>query len=336
MAHGNMSKPIVLVFAGPNGSGKSAIARMIPQYGVYINAGGKMSKDSWGGTWTEQKLNAFAKYVNAYLTIMNKNRDKYGWKLIYFDAFAGSGKRSSVKPDNQKMPLFDITVEEEALYQGAAERVIRIEQRGFDYYYFIENDEASIKDLEEILSPINIEKKLNLQFYSGNANEYLNTLGDTIKNNRNFSSLVLIDPFGMQVNWDSIKQLKDTRTDLWILIPSGVIINRLLDSNGKLPNIDKLVAFFGLPENELREYFYTQKTEYSLFDMDNEIKKKSEPIQRIAELYIRQLKTIFKEVTPKPLEMRNSRNVPIFHFAFASNNKTALKIASDIIGRERK
>ena len=26
---------------------------------------------SWGGQWTEEKLDAFEKYVNAYLTIMN-------------------------------------------------------------------------------------------------------------------------------------------------------------------------------------------------------------------------------------------------------------------------
>jgi len=38
MAHGNMSKPIVMVFAGPNGSGKSTITAQMPHYGVYINA----------------------------------------------------------------------------------------------------------------------------------------------------------------------------------------------------------------------------------------------------------------------------------------------------------
>jgi len=38
MAHGNMSRPIVLVFAGPNGSGKSTITAQMPHYGVYINA----------------------------------------------------------------------------------------------------------------------------------------------------------------------------------------------------------------------------------------------------------------------------------------------------------
>jgi predicted ABC-type ATPase len=38
MVHGNISKPVVLVFAGPNGSGKSTITAAIPNNGVYINA----------------------------------------------------------------------------------------------------------------------------------------------------------------------------------------------------------------------------------------------------------------------------------------------------------
>jgi len=157
-----------------------------------------------------------------------------------------------------------------------------------------------------------------------------------MKNNRRLCSLVLLDPFGMQLKWDSIKQLDGTRTDLWILIPSG-ITNRLLDTDGKLKSINKLVASFGLPEKEIRDHFYKQDiSQHTLFDIGNEIQKKSAPFQRISELYIQQLNTIFKEVSPKPLVMRNSRNVPLFHFAFASNNKTALKIANDILGKESK
>ena len=38
----------------------------------------------WGGRWTEEKLDAFEKYVNAYLTIMNTYREKNGWKLLYY------------------------------------------------------------------------------------------------------------------------------------------------------------------------------------------------------------------------------------------------------------
>ncbi|MDY6256385.1 MAG: hypothetical protein SPL58_00160 [Bacteroidaceae bacterium] len=37
---------------------------------------------SWGGQWTEEKLDAFEKYVNAYLTIMNVYKERYRCKLI--------------------------------------------------------------------------------------------------------------------------------------------------------------------------------------------------------------------------------------------------------------
>jgi predicted ABC-type ATPase len=37
-AQENMSEPKVLVFAGPNGAGKSTITKLMPYYGVYINA----------------------------------------------------------------------------------------------------------------------------------------------------------------------------------------------------------------------------------------------------------------------------------------------------------
>lgn len=52
-----------------------------------------------GGQWTEEKLDAFEKYVDAYLTIMNSYRDKYQWKLISFDGFTGSGSRNETKKE---------------------------------------------------------------------------------------------------------------------------------------------------------------------------------------------------------------------------------------------
>ena len=100
----------------------------------------------WGGQWTEEKLDAFEKYVNAYLTIMNAYRDKYGWKLLYFDGFAGSGSRNEKKEDEGASLLQDffqesfIQEEELNLYKGADERVLSIPQRGYDYYYFVDND----------------------------------------------------------------------------------------------------------------------------------------------------------------------------------------------------
>ena len=83
--------------------------------------------EHWGGPWTEKKLNAFSKYVDAYLTILQAH--PY-WQTIYFDGFAGSGSRKY--PKTSLYNQLQITLEEEEGYKGAAERVVRLE-KSFDY-----------------------------------------------------------------------------------------------------------------------------------------------------------------------------------------------------------
>lgn len=292
---------------------------------------------SWGGAWTEEKLNAFEKYVNAYLTIMNKYRDQYDWKLIYFDGFAGSGSRNedTTSEDNQLMiDLIDehqITAEELTPYKGAAERVLNIAQDGFDFYYFIDKDAASSSQLQEKLTPY--QKDMRLEFRHSDANTEVSKLADAMRKNSKLKALVLLDPFGMQVDWSSIERLKGTSTDLWILIPTGVIVNRLLDRKCKLTHIEKLTSFFGKDEAYLKNYFYNTRQETTLFGDTEVIEKVQEPIRMIANLYIQQMKTIFKYVTEEPLVLYNTRNTPIFHFACASNNESAVKIAHEIINK---
>jgi hypothetical protein len=75
----------------------------------------------------------------------------------------------------------------------------------------------------------------------------------------------------------------------------------------------------------------------SLFGEDAvKIQKAKNSITKIAEFYTKRLREIFKYVTDKPLEMKNSNGMTIFHFAFASNNETAIKIADRIIGNIHK
>lgn len=292
---------------------------------------------SWGGAWTEEKLNAFEKYVNAYLTIMNKYRDQNDWKLIYFDGFAGSGSRQETAPEEDNQLMLDlinehqVTTDELSPYKGAAERVLNIPQKGFDYYYFIDKDEASSRQLEEKLSPIRGNRQL--VFRHSDANKQVSELANAMHNNSKLKALVLLDPFGMQVDWNSIERLKDTGTDLWILIPTGVIVNRLLDRRCKLTHIEKLTSFFGKDEDYLRNHFYNTRQESTLFGDFEVVEKVKEPISKIAELYIQQMKTIFKYATEKPLVLYNTRHMPIFHFACASNNAIAVKIAHEIINK---
>lgn len=292
---------------------------------------------SWGGAWTEEKLNAFEKYVNAYLTIMNKYRGQYDWKLIYFDGFAGSGSRNEETFFDDSQLIIDlidehqISTEELTPYKGAAERVLGIAQEGFDYYYFIDKDATSSQLLEEKLGPF--QNGRQLVFRHSDANTQVSELATAMHKNRKLKSLVLLDPFGMQVNWASIEKLKGTGTDLWILIPTGVIVNRLLDRKCKLTHIEKLTSFFGKDEEFLKSYFYSTRQDNTLFGDVEVIEKVKEPIRKIAELYIQQMKTIFKHVTEQPLVLYNTRNAPIFHFACASNNESAIKIAHEIINK---
>ena len=291
--------------------------------------------DAWGGSWTEQKLNAFVKYVNAYLKILNVYKDKYNWETIYFDGFAGSGEQGQKDDTLRSDMFFTPTDNEEHLYQGAAERVLTQEAL-FDWYYFIDKNENAIKQLKsKLLSISNIDSD-RLQFRSGDCNKILSELAAAMGKSggkKEYAALVFLDPFGMQIDWESIVKLKNTRTDLWLLVPTGVIINRLLDREGELSHLEKLISFFGLSEADIRKEFYQTTQHSTLFDGNVEVTSKVErPIEKIINLYIRRLKSIFEYVTESPLVLRNSKNVSLFHFAFASNNPTGLKIAKDIIG----
>ena len=254
--------------------------------------------DSWGGPWTEKKLEAFSKYVWSYLTIMKKN--PY-WETIYFDGFAGSG----TKEKSEKTELYTqlkITEEEEKTYKGAAERVLTIKDNlAFNYHYFIDKSEISLNKLENKLNnKLDISDK-KLVFKSGDANHWIIELSKALKT-KQYAALIFLDPFGMQINWESIEALKGTRSDIWILIPTGVIVNRLLDKKGELKYIDKLESFFGLTEEEIKKIFYKQEVKNTLFGEEESISKIAKPIEKIAKLYSARLKTIWGHVRKNPYD----------------------------------
>lgn len=292
-------------------------------------------KNKWGGNWTEIKLEAFEKYVNAYLTIMNKQKVKYsGWPTtVYFDGFAGSGIRESKLKENEETLFSDyFTNEETQLYKGAAERVLSLAQK-FDHYFFVDNDKKAITNLEQKLSQLNLVSN-NCNFISDDVNIQLVKLSEFLDSQK--AALVLLDPFGMQIDWSSIEILKDNRVDLWLLIPSGVIINRFLDKKGKFQFKKKLESYFGMSKDDIKKRFYDIETVETLFGSIDTINKTNDSISKIAEVYTERLKKVFKSVSEEPLKLYNTKNVPIYHFVFASNNSTALKIAKQIIDKKNK
>lgn len=191
--------------------------------------------------------------------------------------------------------------------------------------------------MEEKLRDAFPNKAKYMAFRPGDANERVLELVNYAKSHPECAALVLLDPFGMQLNWETIRALKEVKhIDLWILVPSGVIINRLLTRSGKIMCPERMEKLFGMPIEKIQDHFYKQVTEQSLFGEITRQQKRDNTINRIAQLYLSLLGKEFAHVIKEPLVLINSTNCPIFHFVFASHNQTGAKIASEIVGKKNR
>ena len=274
--------------------------------------------NQFGGNWTKKKIEILVEYAKAYLTIMRKY--PY-WKLLYFDGFAGSG----LILKNRKANI-DVTI-------GAAIRIIEIDSpRAFDNYYFVEKNNRRAKSLERLIKsnfPVKniIIKSEDCNFKLKEMSKFLST-----KKGKSYRVLAYIDPCGMQLEWLSLVELAKASIDIWILVPTGLGVNRLLKKNGDISDtwLKKLVSFLGLQEEEIKSYFYKEETDYTLFGEEKHLKKEVDAINKSALLYQERLNTVFQYVT-QPFILKSTQGNIMYHMFMASNNKTAQKIANEII-----
>lgn len=119
---------------------------------------------------------------------------------------------------------------------------------------------------------------------------------------------------------------------MWILVPTGMGINRLLKNDGKISDawIEKLKRFLGLSKEEILNHFYKEAKRLTLFGEETLFEKEKNAIQKAGILYSERLKTVFAFVS-ESFVMKNSTNSIMYHFMMATNNATALKIANDVI-----
>jgi hypothetical protein len=141
----------------------------------------------------------------------------------------------------------------------------------------------------------------------------------------------------MQLNWSSLETLQRLSVDVWILVPTGMGVNRLLkkDSNISDAWISKLEVFLGMTKDEILKYFYKEKTNYTLFGEETTTSKETKAIEKSAILYKERLAKLFSFVS-EPYVLKNNSNSIMFHFLMASNNQTAVKIANEIINKYNK
>ena len=292
---------------------------------------------NFGGDWITEKLEAVFRYLGAYLNVL-KNQPQ--WQKIYVDDFAGTGrveKRTSSRiagPSGEA--LFPEMVTETAeRVLGSTSRALTLEP-GFSKYIFIEQSRKKVVELKTLASRYPDKQ---VEIIQSDANEELKRLaGINWRSNR---ALVFLDPFGMQVKWDTLVTLANTRAvDLWYLFPLGVGVNRLLQNDGLIPGYNqiKLDEMFGT--TEWRKVFYKQSKQVSLFGEESSSEKQGD-FDGIEKFFVERLSSIFPYVSAKPRRLYNSTGNPLYSLCFAAANpgvggKTALKIANHLLTNLKK
>ena len=273
----------------------------------------------FGGDWTQQKIEIVISYAKAYLVIMNKYPQ---FKTLYFDGFAGSG--NIYKED---------FIDDIEMIKGTAVRILEIDNpKSFDTYYFVEKNENNKERLQETVNNNFPEKKAKCYVVNEDCNKKLKDMAGFLKKNSYYRVLAFIDPYGMALDWDSIQCLKGLGVDLWILVPTGIGVNRLLRHDSKMEEswLVKLEKFLGLTRDEIIKRFYKQKSVLTLFGQEDIINKETDAVNKAAALYRERLEEIFEFVS-EPYVLKNSTNSIMYHFMMASNNKAAQGIANDVI-----
>ena len=290
-------------------------------------------RQTFGGDWTEEKLVCVSKYLKAYTKIMSGKR----FRFEYIDAFAGTGYRELISDEDTDKVMFPELISQEVMNfrQGSARNALEVKPP-FMKYIFIEENEDNYSELEKLKEEFLLKPEFpkdSIECVHGDANEYLKNLCQkSWKTNR---ALVFLDPFGMQVEWETIRLIAETQAiDLWLLFPIGTV-NRLLKRNGEIrPSIqEKLNLFFG--NESWFEVFYRSAQRIPIFDQDEQWEKIGNIFAEIEQYLMERLQEIFSGVADNSLSLRNSKNVPLYLLCFAAGNprgaSTAVRIAQDIL-----
>lgn len=272
------------------------------------------------GPWTDQKIEIVVEYTRAYL---KRRKSIRSWKLLYFDGFAGSGKTGKQPKRGEK----DIIEE-------VAKRILSLNKpRSFDLYYFIDKKKSFVDHLKKTIDTDFHSKKLVSFVETGDCNNKLKDIAAFLKSKGpEYKVLAFIDPCGMQLKWESIECLKGLNIDMWILVPLGMGVNRLLKKDGNISDswMKKLQEFLGLSAVDIKKAFYEDQPVLPLFGKETEPVKKEKTIEIAGNLYRKRLRKVFKHVS-KPFLLVNKKHNIMYHFILGSNSRTAVRIANDLI-----
>ena len=275
---------------------------------------------NYGGPWTIEKLNILEKYLGAYTTALKNTT----FKLMYIDAFAGTGQISLSGDGDDELALLDLDDDDlRGFVSGSAERAIKIADKSFDRLIFIEKNGNRCADLDKLRST-HLGRDIKIE--NSEANEFLSKLHEDWNSWR---GVLFLDPFATQVEWATIEKIAGFNAlDTWILFPVSAIA-RMLPRARKPDDISpewarRLTRIFGDESCWLNLY---QKDPQGNFLGD--VKYRRVPgVDDFIAIYKKNLKNLFgNRFLNKSRSLRNSKNSTLFEFLFCVGSPKPKAIA---------
>ena len=266
----------------------------------------------YGGSWTIEKLEILRRYLDAYTTALKKQP----FRLMYVDAFAGTGR-------------VDLPASESAVsgfLAGSARIALQIVDKPFDQLIFIDNNPDYCASLERLSREHGTR---NIRIENCEANDFLQEFS---RDWREWRGVLFLDPFATQVEWSTIETIAEWEAlDTWILFPVSAIA-RILPLSRKPDDIlekwaKRLTRVFG---DESWRDLYRQNPQGDLFgDSTNQ---RDSGIDGIVRIYKTKLIDTFG---PRALEdsrtLRNpENNSPLFEIMFCVGHPNGIGPATNI------
>lgn len=265
----------------------------------------------FGGPWTEVKLGILRKYLDAYTTALKKQP----FRLVYIDAFAGSGKIEASADDSDARKFIS----------GSAEIAIGIDNRRFDRLLFVDKNPGSCKDLSD-LSLRHPQRDIEIGQFDAN------TFIEELKMDwREWRGVVFLDPFATEVWWESIRRISEFEAlDMWLLFPTSAI-SRILPRSRRPDDVDPkwsacLNRIYG---NDCWSDLYRLRRQRNLFGDEEFERDRGE--RGLLDIYKRRLRQTFgKRFLDSSRPLCNSTGRPIFELLFCVGNPRGIGPASRI------
>ena len=276
------------------------------------------------GEWSVDKLCILKAYAEQYSQVLQSQKSATGvrrFRYGYIDGFAGAGEHMHKKTHE--------------IVPGSPLNALRVKHR-FDEYHFVDLDPDRVARLRAIAA-----SEKNVTVHHGDCNTVLlNEIFPRFQFQDFARALCFLDPYGMHVSWDVLKQAGTMGTiEIFLNFPVADINRNAKRTNPNDVEPDhrkRMTLLWG--DETWHSAMFKQSTQGSFFEAlgDSSPDLENAGNDGLAEAFQERLKRVGGfQFVPKPVPMRNSKNAVVYYLFFAGNNEAGNRIASHIFKKYR-